>query len=173
MPLVVQSNWRTLVVLSFTEGFRTIFQLREKELGKNWTDQQNWAMNLNHIFVKRLRGFWRWRVKKIVCLYSAFKICDLIKATHLQRPEEGSLLKYFEDNNPAGQWSMLILICLDLSSWHWLFKALKPWSGKNCFPGTTWFFSVFSVMFSSVTPSLLHKLISCVSWDGIKDKTQT
>ena len=101
VPLVVQSNLHTLVVLSFTEGFRTIFRLREKELEKNWTDQKNWAMNLNHIFVKRLRGFWRWRVKKIVC-FSAFKICDLIKATHLRRPEEGSLLKYFEDNDPAG-----------------------------------------------------------------------
>ena len=26
-------------------------------------------MNLNHIFVKRLRGFWRWRITKTVCLF--------------------------------------------------------------------------------------------------------
>ena len=35
-------------------------------------------------------------------VYSAFKICDLIKATHPRRPEEGSVIKYFEDNDSAG-----------------------------------------------------------------------
>ena len=35
VSLVVQSNLHTLVVLSFAEGFRTIFRLREKELEKN------------------------------------------------------------------------------------------------------------------------------------------
>ena len=39
---------------------------------------------------------------KKLYVYSAFKICDLIKATHLQRPEEGSVMKYFEDNDSAG-----------------------------------------------------------------------
>ena len=36
------------------------------------------------------------------CVYSAFKICDLIKATHLRRPDEGSVMKYFEHNDSAG-----------------------------------------------------------------------
>ena len=39
---------------------------------------------------------------KKLCVYSAFKICDLIKATHLRRPEEGSVVKYSEDNDSAG-----------------------------------------------------------------------
>ena len=49
VSLVVQSNLHTLVVLSFTEEFHTIFRLRQRELEKNWTDQQNWAMNLNRL----------------------------------------------------------------------------------------------------------------------------
>ena len=32
--------------------------------------------------------------------------------------EEGSVIKYFWDNDFAGQWNMLVIICLDLSSWH-------------------------------------------------------
>ena len=39
---------------------------------------------------------------KQLSVYSAFKICDLIKATHLRRPEEGSVIEYFEDNDSAG-----------------------------------------------------------------------
>ena len=49
VSLVVQSNLHTLVVLSFTEEFHTTFRLRQRELEKNWTDQQNWAMNLNRL----------------------------------------------------------------------------------------------------------------------------
>ena len=68
MPLVVQSNLHTLVVFSFTEEFSTI-DFGRRNWKKNWTEQQNWAMNYNHIFVKRLRGFWRWRIKTTVCLF--------------------------------------------------------------------------------------------------------
>ena len=32
--------------------------------------------------------------------------------------EEDSVIKYFWDNDFAGQWNMLVIICLDLSSWH-------------------------------------------------------
>ena len=99
VSLVVQSNLHTLVVLSFAEEFRTIFRLWQKELEKteqaSKTEQWIWI-----IFVKRLSGFWRWRIKKL-CVYSAFKIYDLIKATHPRRPEEGKVVKYFEDNDSA------------------------------------------------------------------------
>ena len=100
VSLVLQSNLHTLVVLSFAEEFHTIFRLWQKELEKteqaSKTEQWIWI-----IFVKRLSGFWRWRIKKL-CVYSAFKIYDFIKATHLRRPEEGSVIKYFEDNDSAG-----------------------------------------------------------------------
>ena len=100
VSLVVQSNLHTLVVLSFAGEFHTIFRLWQKELEKteqaSKTEQWIWI-----IFVKRLSGFSRWRIKKL-CVYSAFKIYDLIKATHPRRPEEGSVIKYFEDNDSAG-----------------------------------------------------------------------
>ena len=32
--------------------------------------------------------------------------------------EEGSVIKYFWHNDFAGQWNMLVIIYLDLSSWH-------------------------------------------------------
>ena len=53
----------------FYRGFSYYFPTSTEGTGKNWTDQPNWAMNLNHIFVKRLRGFWRWRITKTVCLF--------------------------------------------------------------------------------------------------------
>ena len=100
VSLVVQSNLHTLVVLSFAGEFHTIFRLWQEELEKteqaSKTEQWIWI-----IFVKRLSGFWRWRIKKL-CVYSAFKIYDFIKATHPRRPEEGSVIKYFEDNDSAG-----------------------------------------------------------------------
>ena len=63
VPLVVQSYLHTLVVLSFTEEFHTIFRLRRKELEK--TEQtskiEQWIWI---VFVKRLCGFRQWRIKK-------------------------------------------------------------------------------------------------------------
>ena len=32
--------------------------------------------------------------------------------------EDGSVIKYFGDNDFAGRWSMLVIICLDLNFWH-------------------------------------------------------
>lgn len=32
-------------------------------------------------------------------VYSAFRTSDLIKTTHPRRPEEVSVIKYFEDND--------------------------------------------------------------------------
>ena len=32
--------------------------------------------------------------------------------------DKGSVINYFWDNDFAGQWNMLVIICLDLSSWH-------------------------------------------------------
>ena len=120
VSLVEQSNLHTLVVLSFTEGFRTIFRHREKELEKNWTDQQNWAMNLNHIFVKRLRGFWRWRVKKTVCLFrfqnmwphqsnSPTKTWGRQPLKIFWRQQPCWLVKYVNTNLPWSQFLTLVI----------------------------------------------------------------
>ena len=114
--LVVQSNFHTLVVLSFFFCYR----LRQKELEKNWTDQQNWAMNLNHIFVKRLRGFWRWRVKKIVCLFrfqnmwphqsnSPTKAWGRQPLKIFWRQQPCWLVKYVNTNLPWSQFLTLVI----------------------------------------------------------------
>ena len=57
-------------------------------------------MNLNYL-CKETPWFLKMEDQKIVCLF-LFKIYDFIKATHPRRPEEGSVLKYFEDNDSAG-----------------------------------------------------------------------
>ena len=62
---------------------------------------------------------------------------------------------------------MLILICLDLSSWHWLFKALKPWSWKNCFPGTNCFFLCFQRCFRRWSRRY------CVNWSLVFPRTDS
>ena len=172
MSLVVQSNLHTLVVLSFTEGFRTIFRLREKELEKNWADQQNWAMNLNHIFVKRLRGFWRWTITKTVCLFrfqnmwphqsnSPTKTWGRQRHKIFWRQRLCWLVKYVNTNLPWSQFLTLVI------------QSFKTLVVKELFSRHKLFFSLFSEMFSSVKPSLLRKLISRVSWDGFKIRTQT
>lgn len=68
MPLVVQLNLHTLVILSSTEEFHTIFRLRQKELEKKLNRPAKLSNEFESIFVKRLRRFWRWRIKKTVCL---------------------------------------------------------------------------------------------------------
>ena len=100
--LVVQSNLHTLVILSFTEEFRTIFQLRQKELEKlNRTTRRSIEFESCR-FCKRTSWFLTIEITKL-CVYSAFRTSDLIKATHPRRPEEGSVVKYFGDNDSAGQ----------------------------------------------------------------------
>ena len=51
-------------------------------------------------------------------------------------------------------------------------QGFKTLVVKELFSQHTLFFCLFSVMCSLVTPSLLRKLISCVSWGAIKDRTR-
>ena len=96
MPLVVQSNLHTPVVLSFFFYNR----LRQKELEKKLNRPAKLSNEFESYLCKETSWFLTMEDQKPV--YSAFKIYDLIKATHLRRPEEGSVIKYFEGNDSAG-----------------------------------------------------------------------
>ena len=167
--LVVQSNLHTLVVLSFF----FYYGLRQKELGKNWPDQQNWAMNLNRLCKETLQsGFWRWRIKRTVCLFRFQNMWPQqsnspTKTWGRQRHEIFWtqrlcwLVKFVNTNLPWSQFLTLVI------------QGFKTLVMKELFFRHNLVFSLFSEVFSSVKPSLWRKLISRVCWDGFKVRTQT
>ena len=167
MSLVVQSNWHTLVVLSFTEGFRTIFRLREKELEKNWTDQQNWAMNLNHL-CKETFWFLTMENQKTVCIFrfqnilphqsnSPTKTWGRQRHEIFWRQRLCWLVKYVNTNLPWSQFLTLViqgfktLVVKELFSQHNLFFLCFQW----CFH---WWRRLYCVNWSLVFPGAESKI---------------
>ena len=69
VQLVVQSNLHTLVILSFTEEFRTIFQLRQKELEKLNRPTRRSIEFASCRFGKRTSWFLTMEDHKTVCLF--------------------------------------------------------------------------------------------------------
>ena len=167
VSLVVQSNLHTLVVLSFTEGFRTIFRLREKELEKNWTDQQNWAMNLNHL-CKETFWFLTMENQKTVCIFRFQNILphqsnSPTKTWRRQRHEIFWrqrlcwLVKYVNTNLPWYQFLTLViqgfktLVVKEFFSQHNLFFLCFQW----CFH---WWRRLYCVNWSLVFPGAESKI---------------
>ena len=79
--------------------YRGVLTLFSDLSRKNWK-KLNRPARLSNEFesyrsCKRTWWFWRWRIKRL-CVYSAFRTSDLIKA---RRPEEVGVIKYFEDND--------------------------------------------------------------------------
>ena len=145
VSLVVQANLHTLVVLSFTEGFRTIFRLREKELEKNWADQQNWAMNLNHR-CKETFWFLTMENQKTVCIFrfqnilphqsnSPTKTWGRQRHEIFWRQRLCWLVKYVNANLPWSQFLTLVI------------QGFKTLVVKELFSQQNLFFSVFSDVF--------------------------
>ena len=165
MSLVVQSNLHTLVVLSFTEEFHTIFERRNWKKTEQTRKTKQWIWI---IFVKRLRGFWRWRVKKIVCLFrfqnmwphqsnSPTKTWGRQPLKIFWRQQPCWLVKYVNTNLPWSQFLTLViqgfktLVVKELFSQHNLFFLCSQW----CF---YWWRRRYCINWSLVFPGAQSKI---------------
>ena len=160
--LVVQSNLHTLIVLSFSFYYR----LRQKEVEKKLNRPAKLKNEFESNLCKETSWFLTMEDQKTVCLFRFQNIW------------------LHQSNSPTKTWGRQRLKIFWRQRLCWLVNYVNtnlPWpqfltlviQGREriVFLAQLVFFSVFSVMFSSVTPSLMHKLISCVSWGGIKDRT--
>ena len=162
----MQSNLHTLVVLSFTQEFHTIFRLRRKELEKteqtSKTEQWIWI-----VFVKRLCGFRRWRIKK-QCLFrfqniwphqsnSPTKTWGRQRHEIFWRQRLCWLVKYVNTNLSRSQFLTLViqgfktLVVKELFSQHNLFFVCVHW----CFH---WWRRRYCVNWSLVFPGAQSKI---------------
>ena len=110
----IKINLHTLVILSFTEEFRTIFRLRQKELEKKTEQTSKTEQWIWIIFVKR-----RWRFKKL-CLfrfqnmwphqsYSPAKTRGRQRHEIFWRQRLCWLVKYVNTNLPWSQFLTLVV----------------------------------------------------------------
>ena len=149
VSLVVQWNLHTLVVLSFTEEFHTIFRLRRKELEK--TEQTSQTEQWIWIISFRFQNMWPHQSNSPTKTWGR----QPLKIFWRQRP--CWLVKYVNTNLPWSQFLTLViqgfktLVVKELFSQHNLFFVCVHW----CFH---WWRRRYCVNWSLVFPGAQSKI---------------